>query len=92
MEPKEFVIFANELLKSKCGPPEVRTAISRSYYAAFHVSKNFLKEIGFEIKDGPSGHQEVNSHLNNSRMAEIISAASKLGDLRSRRIDADYRL
>jgi hypothetical protein len=36
-----------------------RTAVSRSYYAAFNVAVGFLEGIGLEVIDKPSGHSWV---------------------------------
>ena len=91
MDPREFQILASELV-SRNRPADIRTAISRAYYAVFNVGVEILKECGFAISEGPGGHGEVRNRLNNSGDPEVVKVGSKLKDLHSRRIHADYRL
>lgn len=49
MEPREFQILASELV-SRNRPADIRTAISRAYYAVFNVGVEVLKEFGFTIR------------------------------------------
>jgi len=51
-----------------------------------------MKGMGFHISKNPSGHSELEHRLSNSKHIEIEKVGSQLGDLRSRRIQADYRL
>lgn len=91
MDPRDYHILARELTEGN-RPVDFRTAINRAYYATYNVGVEILEGMGFKIDKGPKGHHQVQRRLNNCGVDEIISVASKLGDLYSRRIDADYRL
>lgn len=92
MEPRQFLYLAERLAEHGAYPVEFRSAISRAYYAAFHFGLIFLKEMGFSIVQNASAHEEVYQHLNNSGDDELAKAASKMNDLRTKRIHADYEL
>jgi hypothetical protein len=51
-----------------------------------------LSSLKIHIAKGPGGHGELRARLLNSGDEELIDLGSKLGDLHSRRISADYRL
>lgn len=91
MDPREFESLASDLVSSG-NPAYLRTAISRAYYAAFNVGVELLEGMGFKVNQGPSGHANVQNRLNNSGSNELSRASSQLGLLRTRRIEADYRL
>ena len=74
------------------GAAEIRSAVSRAYYAAFHVAAETLGEWGFPISRGPSGHGDVRNHLGNGGDGEIQRVASQLNDVHAARIRADYHL
>lgn len=44
------------------------------------------------LSKGPSAHGQVQKLLANCQDADVVQAASDLGDLHSRRIDADYEM
>ena len=92
MEPRQFLYLAERLAEHGAFPVEFRSAISRAYYAAFHFGLILLREMGFSIVQNSSSHEEVYQHLNNSGDDELARAASKMNDLRTRRIHADYEL
>lgn len=91
MDPREFHILASELVNRKRAA-DIRTAISRAYYAVFNVGVGILVELGFKVSEGTGGHGEVRHRLSNSGDSELAKVGSQLGDLQSRRIHADYRL
>jgi len=91
MNPREFQRLAQRLVLNPL-PAELRTAVSRAYYAAFHVSDETLQQWGFSISKGPAGHGEVRSHFGNSGDRDLARIGSQLNDLHSARIRADYRL
>ena len=91
MDPREFHQLAVQLI-DESSPAHLRTAISRAYYATFNVGVEILGSMGFRISTGPAGHAEVHRLLNNSGDPEITKVGSQIGDLRSKRIEADYRL
>jgi len=92
MEPRQFLYLAERLAEHGAYPVEFRSAISRAYYAAFHFGLILLREMGFSIVRNASAHEEVYEHLNNGGDDELAKAASKINDLRTRRIHADYEL
>jgi len=92
MEPRHFLYLAQRLAEHGAYPVEFRSAISRAYYAAFHVGLNLLREMGFSIVQNHNAHKEVCYHFNNSRDGDLAKAASKMDDLRTRRNHADYEL
>ena len=92
MDPKQFQFLASRLSEHGAYPAEFRTAISRSYYAVFHLGLDLLDGMGFSIPENPNAHEEVYRHLNNSGDKDLVKVAVKMGDLRTKRIHADYRL
>jgi hypothetical protein len=91
MNPKEFQSLASRLVTSS-DPAEIRTAISRAYYAAYNFAVEVVEELGFRILKSPSGHGEIQNRLNNSGDPELSRVSKQLADLQSKRIQADYRL
>jgi uncharacterized protein (UPF0332 family) len=72
---------------------ELRTAISRAYYSAFHMSLWFLRErSGSNFNSSRTGddHAAVIFHLKNSGTRELQNAGRILGNLRNDRNKADY--
>ena len=92
MDPHQFLYWAQGLAEHGAYPVEFRSAISRAYYAAFHVGVNVLKEMGFSIYQNASAHELVREHFSNSRDDELTKAASKMNDLKMKRNHADYEL
>lgn len=91
MEPRDFLEVAKKLSQGGTAA-EYRTAVSRAYYATFHVGAAFLKDIGCLISEGPQAHGEVRNDLSNCGDAELAGVGSQLADLHTKRIIADYRL
>lgn len=91
MNPRDFNTLAGELASAK-GAAKVRSAISRAYYAAFHVGAQTLRKLGFSIGKGAGGHGEVARCFQNSSDPDTVRAAEILRDLHSVRIRADYQL
>ena len=92
MDSHQFLIWAQGRAEHGAYPVEFRSAISRAYYAAFHVGLNVLKEMGFSIYQNASAHELVREYLSNSGDDELAKAAIKMNDLRTRRNHADYKL
>jgi uncharacterized protein (UPF0332 family) len=92
MQPRQFQYLAERLAEHGAYPAEFRSAISRAYYAVFHLGLNLLREMGFPIVQNQHAHEEVYRHLNNSSDSELVNAASKMNDLRMKRNHADYEL
>ena len=91
MEPREFFFIAKDLLRTK-KPAYCRTAINRSYYAAYNVAVGLLEKSGVEVSKSAAGHGEVNKYLSNCGLRDIEEAQTKLTNLAGQRIKADYRL
>lgn len=91
MDPRDFQKVAEEL-SNNTSPAYLRSAISRSYYAAYHVGGEFLEDIGFVVPQNPEGHKYVENCLWGSEDPEIEKAANILGELLTQRIRADYKL
>ena len=91
MDPRDFLEVAKKLSQGDTAA-EYRTAISRAYYATFHVGVSFLKDIDCLISAGPQAHGEVRNDLSNCGDAELAGVGSQLADLHKKRIIADYRL
>src|SRR5262245_52679604 len=69
-----------------------RSAISRAYYAAFHVAHSFLDQIKIRVGHGPPTQFTVQHAMNNSGHPTLALMSSKLGTLHSERLAADYDL
>ena len=91
MDPRDFLEVAKKLSQGGTAA-EYRTAVSRAYYATYHVGAEFLKGVGCSISNGPSGHGEVIRNLSNCDDLELAKVGSQLTDLRSQRNFADYNL
>lgn len=71
---------------------DLRTAVSRAYYAAFHVASDVLEGLGFRLDKGAAAHGKASQYLLNSGDTALARVGSQLSDLHGKRIDADYRL
>jgi uncharacterized protein (UPF0332 family) len=91
MEPVLFLDVAKKFLNT---PSEAayRSAVSRAYYAVFHVATNFLEKLGFKRTKGPQAHGEIPARFNNCGVADGEKIADLLHDLHRQRILADYDL
>ncbi len=91
MEPREFFFIAKDLLRTP-KPSYCRTAINRSYYAAYNVAVGLLERSGVMVRKSGVGHGEVAKYLRNCGLIDIEDAQTKLTNLAGQRIKADYRL
>jgi len=91
MNPREFNELAKALAEGSKAS-EFRSAVSRAYYAAFHVALESLDSMGFGVARGPSAHAEVARLLMNSSDSELIRIGGSLIDFRGARNKADYQL
>ena len=91
MDPKDFLRVANTLAESD-EAAELRSAVSRAYYAAFHVARKLLVDMGFQISKGPGAHGDVCKYLGNAGNPTVEHAGSNIGDLKGWRNQADYDL
>lgn len=74
------------------GPVEAdwRTASSRAYYAAFHVARLLLRDLGFRVPQAERAHNYLSLRLFNSGHADTSAAGRGLNGLRGQRNRADY--
>ncbi len=90
MDPREFHRLAERLSGSR-DPAELRTATSRAYYAVYNVGAELLNQV-VPLSRGAASHGQVQKLLANCGDPQVVQAGSDLGDLHSRRIDADYEM
>lgn len=91
MKPRDFQTLASKLA-SETGAAELRSAVSRAYYAVYNSAVEMVDKLGFHVSSGAQGHGDVQKWLGNSGDSEIEKVGSKLANLRSRRNRADYEL
>ena len=91
MDAKDFLKIAKKLLKYN-SEANWRTSIGRSYYAIFNYLKQECQALNLHISSGPAGHGELKNYLYNCGIDEGIDIGSKIGDLLTQRIKADYEL
>jgi hypothetical protein len=97
-DPTAFNELAGELLRNLSGTPvadswpdqaRVRTAIGRSYYAAFLVAREKLLDLGDR---SPTGGLQDHRLVVDALGGEISDLGNKMYRLRLRRNRADYNL
>lgn len=72
--------------------PEWRSAVSRAYYAAFHVARQLLEDLGFTVPQADRAHAYLWLRLYNCGDPQVRLAGSDLNTLRRDRNHADYDL
>lgn len=95
MNPLDFISLAIRLSNSE-KEADLRSAVSRAYYGAFHFSRLTLVECGirFPPKEiyGAEIHTKVRYCFNAAGQQGYVAAARKLRALRNERNEADYSL
>lgn len=91
MEPLDFIKVAKQLLRYN-NEAKWRTSIGRSYYAIFNYLKNEIYSLGITISKGPAGHGELVKNFHGCGIDEAIEIGSKVRDLYTQRIIADYEM
>ncbi len=93
MIPKDFFKTC-ELLLKQSEEPHLRTAVGRSYYAAFLYFREYLRQHGLSKTRRPKNeaHEFVMSCLTYSGVPEANVASVDLRNLQQKRSDADYDL
>lgn len=81
-----------EHLSSSSQEHDLRSSISRSYYAAFHELARALESSGMRLKKGAAGHGELFNWLTGCDIQPLKKAGQKLGSLRTKRNQADYHM
>ena len=91
MSPREFLEVAGEWVNGT-REAEWRSAVSRAYYAAFHVARALLRACGFTVPQGDQAHAYLWLRLANSGHPDVQRAGNVLNTLRTMRNRADYDL
>lgn len=90
MDFRHFLTLAQFLVRQN-DEASWRSAISRGYYAAFHVARDFLRDLGFVVPRAETAHAFLWLRLSNAENAGVVGAGRTLNDLRSARNHADYQ-
>jgi len=91
MNSRDFLAVAEELIE---GDTEAhwRSAVSRAYYAAFHVARLLMGRCGFRVPESDRAHAYLGHRLNNAGHDGASQAGRRLDLLRDLRNEADYDL
>jgi uncharacterized protein (UPF0332 family) len=91
MDPREFLTLAQQLSLAAT-EAAWRSAISRAYYAASHVARQLLEDVGFAVLQADRAHAYLWLRLSNRGDPLVQNAGRGLKDLRRDRNWADYDL
>lgn len=91
MNPRDFLDVADEWAAGM-REAEWRSAVSRAYFAAFHVARDLLSACGFAVPQGEQAHGYLWIRLQNTGHPDVKRAGSDLNYLRTMRNRADYDL
>jgi uncharacterized protein (UPF0332 family) len=89
MDAHDYLTLA-ETLVGGSAEAEWRSAVSRAYYAAFHVARRLFQQCGFTVPRAEKAHTYLAFRLTNSGHAEVQTAGRNLDILRTQRNQADY--
>jgi uncharacterized protein (UPF0332 family) len=91
MNPQEFLDVADDLMVG-VREGDWRSAVSRAYYAAFHVARMLLRQAGFLVPHADQAHGYLWLRLSNSGHPDVQQTGTDLKELRRIRNWADYDL
>jgi uncharacterized protein (UPF0332 family) len=91
MDGSDFLDVAWHLLEGE-SEAAWRSAVSRAYYAAFHVARELMIRNGFVVQGGEAAHAYLWRRLSNGGNREVQTAGNRLNLLRGVRNQADYQL
>ena len=91
MNPRAFLALARDLV-SNVNEEDLRTAVSRAYYGAFHVARDLLFGLGFQVPDADRAHGYLWLRLSNCGDSQVVTVGMRLQQLRHQRNQADYDL
>lgn len=91
--PREDANNPNSLREAR-----LRSAISRAYYSAFNMAKDYLISLGNRFSGSAEVHREIQNifeHLSenerdDNKRRNLVEISNELGVLRSSRNKADY--
>ena len=91
MTGRDFITCAERLAR---GPAEadLRSAVSRAYYGAFHEALSLLRESGVRLPKTEQVHVKAGFCLADGGRANAAKAGQQLELLRDQRKAADYEL
>ena len=58
MSPRDFLALAEKLIEDDT-EGHWRSAVSRAYYAAFHVARSLLERLGFVVPKADPAHNHL---------------------------------
>lgn len=91
IRPEDLARIAQLMLRGTT-ETEWRTATGRAYYAAFHATRNFLQELGFNAPRADAAHAYLWRRLLSCGVTSLGSTGSRLYELRQQRNVADYEI
>ncbi len=71
---------------------EWRSAVSRAYYGAFHLARDFVESCGVTLPKTAEAHDKLQWCLAQSGSVQLPPVAERLNSLRAARNVADYDL
>ncbi len=89
MNWRDFLSLAVQLAAGT-GEADWRTAASRAYYAAFHVARQLLSDLGFVVPRADAAHRYLSLRLSNCGETTLEASGRNLETLRRLRNRADY--
>jgi uncharacterized protein (UPF0332 family) len=89
MNWRDFLVLAARLATGTT-EADWRTAVSRAYYAAFHVARRLLTDLSFTVPRADRAHQYLVFRLSNCGESVVEQAGRDLETLRRLRNRADY--
>jgi uncharacterized protein (UPF0332 family) len=89
MNWRDFLVLAGRLATGT-GEADWRTAVSRAYYAAFHVARRLFIDLRFTVPRADRAHQYLVFRLSNCGESVVELAGRDLETLRRLRNRADY--
>ncbi len=89
MDFRDYLTLAARLVAGTT-EAEWRSAISRAYYAAFHIARELLSNLGFRVPQAERSHGYLWLRLANAGAADVRVAGNRLNALRRQRNRADY--
>ena len=92
MQPNEFLTVALDLARGSSSAAAKRTAVSRAYYASYHIGANVIKTLGGRVGGGSSAHGKVFGSLCGCGVTEVEKLGEKIKSLHGWRRKADYLL
>jgi uncharacterized protein (UPF0332 family) len=89
MNWRDFLLLATRLA---AGTTEAdwRTAVSRAYYASFHIARRLFADLNFTVPRADRAHQYLVFRLSNCGESIVEQAGRDLETLRRLRNRADY--